>query len=58
MAAYLKADEIDAAFWLLAGHPPPDGITAEILSGDVAIFLPGGASARGPVNAGSASPPA
>jgi len=52
MASYLEADEVDAAFSLLAGEPP-EGIAAEILSEDelVAIFPPGGAPVRGPVTA-------
>jgi LysR family transcriptional regulator, transcription activator of glutamate synthase operon len=52
MAGYIEADEIDAAFSLLAGDPA-DGIAAERLSEDelVAIFPPGQAPARGPVSA-------
>jgi LysR family transcriptional activator of glutamate synthase operon len=57
MAAYLDADEVDAAFSLLAGDPP-DGVVAERLSEDelVAAFPPGGAPGRGRVRAADLSP--
>lgn len=53
LLAYLAADEIDAAFALLAGDPPED-LAAETLSEDelVAVFPSGAAPRRGPVRAG------
>jgi LysR family transcriptional activator of glutamate synthase operon len=52
MLRYLAADEVDAAFAMLAG-PPPDNLVVERLSEDelIAAFAPDGAPGRGTVRA-------
>jgi LysR family transcriptional regulator, transcription activator of glutamate synthase operon len=57
MLGYLAADEVDAAFAMLAG-PPPDNLVVELVSEDeiIAAFAPGRAPGRGAVRAHDLAP--
>jgi LysR family transcriptional activator of glutamate synthase operon len=57
LLGYLAADEVDAAFAMLAGAPPDD-LVVERLSEDeiIAAFAPGAAPGRGAVRAADLAP--